>query len=729
VLQFHRLDRAYSAKASEPAAVNIVLFLVIQTGLILALSRVMGLLFSRFRQPQVMGEMIAGIMLGPSLFGLLAPHWFARTFPAESIQYLNALSQVGVIFFLFLIGLELDPKLLRNRGHSAVVISHASIFAPFLLGAALAWYLNDKLFNHADTMQFTSIALFMGAAMSITAFPVLARILTERNMHKTQIGSVAITCAAVDDVTAWCMLAFVIGVARASGATPAMWTVARALVYVAFMFVVVRPFLRRLEKVYEQSGRLSQNLLAIIFVLVLASSLATEWIGIHALFGAFLMGAIMPKGSAFVRTLAEKLEDYTVVFLLPIFFAYTGLRTQINTLNHASLWFYTALITIFACAGKFGGSAVAAKATGMSWRQSSAIGILMNTRGLMELVILNIGKDLGVITDAVFAMMVIMAIVTTALTTPILHWVYPQVEVEAETLERKGKSGVKKFTALIPVALPASGGSLASLAAMLAPAGVEEQKIVALNLQRPVDREAYRAGLNEAQAPLALFEPLLQEAKRRNIAVEPISFVSRDVPSDIARVARAREADLILMGFHKPVFGKAILGGTVHRVMTGSDADVAVFVDRGKGPMGSILAPYLGGKHDRLALDLAGRLARHTGASLTVLHVVKPKRGQDDAVLHARSVVERAFSEPEASPVNFKVIEDPSPVDAVVSEAKNYDLVVIGVEEEWGLESHLFGWRPERVAQKTTGSLLIVRKYTGPKTVPQAQIAAVASAV
>ncbi|HEX4056132.1 MAG TPA: cation:proton antiporter [Tepidisphaeraceae bacterium] len=710
-------------------ASEFILLLVVQTSLILALSRIMGFLFVRFRQPQVMGEMIAGIMLGPSLFGLLMPGIFKQVFPADSIQYLNALSQVGVIFFLFLIGLELDPKLMRNRGQAAVVISHASIITPFLMGTLLALFLYPRLFNDVPAMRFTSVALFLGASMSITAFPVLARILTERDLQRTQVGAVAITCAAVDDLTAWCMLAFVIAVARATGVGPALATAGKSIIYILVMFFVIRPFLWRLEMIFERRNRLSQNLLATILILVLASSIATEWIGIHALFGAFLMGAIMPKGTAFVRTLSEKLEDFTVVFLLPIFFAFTGLRTQIGLLNHGSLWLYTGLIIVAASAGKFGGSAVAARACGLSWRESSAIGVLMNTRGLMELVILNIGRDLGVITDAVFAMMVIMAIVTTALTTPILHLVHPKVKSEAEEAAARDQAEKRPFTVLIPISLPASGGPLANIAALLAPPPPLDagRRIIALHLQRLTDTDPY--SMRASQAPTQrseALEPLLSAARGLDVPVEPIAFVSRDVPSDIARIARLRAADLILMGFHKPVFGQAILGGTVHRVMTASDSDVAVFVDRGLKSAKNILAPYLGGKHDRLALDLAGRIARNGNASLTILHVVPPHRSEGDAVLHARSAVEKTFSDPtQPTPVNFQVIEDASPVDALIQAAQQYDLVVVGVEEQWGMQSQLFGFRPERIARETTTSLLIVRKYTGPvvpgPTIPNAE--------
>jgi Kef-type K+ transport system membrane component KefB len=578
-------------------------------------------------------------------------------------------------------------------------------------------YLYPNLFNAAPAMRFTSVALFMGAAMSVTAFPVLARILTERNLHKTQVGAVAITCAAIDDVTAWCMLAFVIAVARATGIGPGLLTAGKSVVYILTMLFVVRPFLVRLELVFQRRNGLSQNFLAVIFILVLASSLVTEWIGIHALFGAFVMGAIMPKHTDFVKALTDKLEDYTVVFLLPIFFAYTGLRTQIGLLDHGSLWIYTGLIILAATVGKFGGASVAARASGLSWREASAIGILMNTRGLMELVILNIGRDLGVITDAVFAMMVIMAVVTTALTTPILHLVHPRAQDEAEEAAAREKAELHPFTVLIPISLPASGGPLATMAAMLSPPIEAGRRIIALHLQRLADRDPYSVRVSEAATERTdAVEPLVTAAKALEIPVEPIAFVSRDIPSDIARIARLRAADLILMGFHKPVFGRTILGGTVHRVMTASDSDVAVFVDRGNSEeLKSILVPYLGGKHDLLALDLAGRIARNAKATLTVLHVVPPQRSESEAVLNARSIVDRTFSDPtQPTPIHFQVIEDQSPVAAVIRAAGEHSLLVVGVEEQWGMQSQLFGFRPERIAREAETSLLIVRKYAGP---------------
>jgi Kef-type K+ transport system membrane component KefB/nucleotide-binding universal stress UspA family protein len=696
---------AHAAAADSHGQSNPIPLLLMQILLILALSRAVGLVFRYFRQPQVMGEMIAGIMLGPSIFGWLAPNIWRNVFPPASIDSLNILSQIGVIFFLFLVGLELDPKLLRRRGHAAVVISHVSIIAPFLLGAGLALILYPRIFYDAPHMRFQSVALFMGAAMSITAFPVLARILTERNLHTTKVGAVAITCAAVDDVTAWCMLAFVVAIARANGVYPAALTAVLAAIYVAVMFLVVRPFLYRLQIVYDRQGRLSPTIVAIIFMLILASSYTTEAIGIHALFGAFLMGAIMPKGTAFIRALSEKLEDYTVILLLPMFFAFTGLKTQIGLLSSPELWFYTVLITLVACLGKMGGSMFAARSTGLPWREASAIGILMNTRGLMELVILNIGLKEGVITDAVFAMMVIMALVTTALTTPLLHWIYPTRLFGPAATSLKPR---EDFSVLIPVARPENGIALARLAALLIGDPNRGARVFALHLQPPRERDAYRTALDEGETGDPALAPLLAEAAKLHLPTDPIAFVTRDVSGDIAKVAAGRSANLVLMGFHKPVIGATILGGTVHRVLTTCPSDVGIFVDRGLEQIKRILVPFLGSSHDRLAMELAGRMARKNNAQITVLHVVQPNR---DKALDAQSAVDRVFADPaQPQPVTFRVVHDASPVDAVLRETAHYDLVVIGVAEEWGLESHLFGWRPERIARECPVSLMIVRR-------------------
>jgi len=398
--------------------------LLVQIGVIMSVARLLGWVLRKVGQPQVMGEMIAGILLGPSLLGWLAPGISAALFPPGSLGSLSSLSQVGLVLFMFLVGLELNPQRLRGRSHAAVVISHASIIFPFLLGTLLALYLYPRLSD--DSVSFTHFALFVGTAMSITAFPVLARILTEHGLLRSHVGTVTIACAAVDDVSAWCILAGVVLLVRATHVALPLWlTLTGSAVYVGMMWFGMRRALRQLEAAYQARRTVTQNMLALILLLVLASAWATEWLGIHALFGAFLMGAVMPKGREFVQALSEKLEGLTIVLLLPLYFAFTGLRTSVGLLSGAEMWSYCGIIIAVAIAGKFGGATLSSRLTGIPWREAGAIGILMNTRGLMELVVLNIGLDIGVISPALFAMMVLMALVTTFMTTPLLAWIYP----------------------------------------------------------------------------------------------------------------------------------------------------------------------------------------------------------------------------------------------------------------------------------------------------------------
>ncbi|MGB7922769.1 MAG: cation:proton antiporter [Pyrinomonadaceae bacterium] len=411
--------------APADAKVNLVLLVLVQIGLIIVLSRAIGLLFRTMRQPLVMGEIVAGIMLGPSFFGALAPGLFQHVFPQETAPYMNILAQIGLIFFMFLVGLELNRKILSRKSSSAVLVSHASIIVPFILGVLLASYLYGTV--STTSVPFLSFALFMGAAMSITAFPVLARIVKEQNLQNTSLGAIAITCAAVDDVTAWCILAFVISIVRSGGVSSAIVTTLLALAYIGFMFTIGRALFNRMADHAEKrsQGQLTQSLVAAIFIGVLCSSIITEMIGIHTLFGAFIFGVVMPDRNL-LRKMSTKLEDFTSIFLLPIFFAYTGLRTNFNLLIGSDMLLACALVILVATIGKFGGATVAARISGLGWRESSALGILMNTRGLMELIILNIGLDLKVVSPALFTMMVIMALVTTFATTPVLGLIYPR---------------------------------------------------------------------------------------------------------------------------------------------------------------------------------------------------------------------------------------------------------------------------------------------------------------
>jgi Kef-type K+ transport system membrane component KefB len=407
------LLRAFSENVQHSLSI-----LLLQVVVIVAAARLLGSFFYRIRQPRVIGEIVAGILLGPSLLGWLAPGVQGFLFPSTSLGSLQLLSQIGVILFMFVVGIELDVQLLRKKADAAVLVSHASILVPFLLGTAAALLLYRSL-APAGT-RFSAFALFLGVAMSITAFPVLARILDERKMSTSFLGSTAIACAAVDDVTAWCLLAVVVALVRSTGLEGALMTILLTLLFIAAMLFVVRPRVARLVGERPPEHSRSGGLLAGIFLFVFASALLTEIIGIHALFGAFLAGVCMPPSPGVRQYLRERLETFSAAFLLPLFFAFTGLRTQIGLLDNWWSWLACALIIAVAIAGKLGGSMLAARWTGMAWGDSFSLGVLMNTRGLVELIVLNVGYDLGILSPRIFAMLVLMALVTTFMTSPVL---------------------------------------------------------------------------------------------------------------------------------------------------------------------------------------------------------------------------------------------------------------------------------------------------------------------
>lgn len=396
--------------------------LLVQLLIIISCARVAGKVANSMGQPAVVGEMVAGILLGPSLFGLVAPQAFEFVFPPASLGTLKLLSQIGVCVFMFCVGMELDVAQVRQRAATAVLVSHASIVLPYLLGVGLAIFLYQGYAQPGAS--FTSFALFMGISMSITAFPVLASILKERKLTKTPLGSMAITCAAVDDVTAWCILAFVVAIVRATSVASALLNLGLVLAFLALMLFVIKPLLPRWLggcSQLEQSD-LTRPMLTIALGVMLAAALTTEVIGIHSLFGAFLSGVVMPKTGGFREKLDMRVENFSSVLLLPLFFVFTGLRTQIGLVGDWHGWLLCLGIIGVATLGKLGGSALTARLTGVEWRKSLQLGALMNTRGLMELIALNIGYDLGILSSRIFAMLVLMALVTTMITGPLVTW-------------------------------------------------------------------------------------------------------------------------------------------------------------------------------------------------------------------------------------------------------------------------------------------------------------------
>src|SRR5690606_19821615 len=430
---------------------------------IILVARFFGILFRKIGQPSVIGEIVAGIVLGPSLLGNYFPEISSFLFPVASLGNLGVVSQLGLVLFVFVVGMELDLKILKNQAHDAIVISHASIIFPFLLGMVLAYFIFQQ--TAPPDISFLSYALFIGISMSITDFPVLARIVQERGMTKTRLGSIAITCAAADDITAWCLLAAVIAVVKAGSLASAGYTLFFAVAYVVLMLRIVRPFLQRIGELYATQERLTKPVVGLFFITLLLSAWSTEVIGIHALFGAFMAGVITPPNIHFRTIFIETVDDVALVLLLPLFVVFTGLRTQIGLLNEPGLWKLCSIVIAVAVVGKFVGSAIASRFVGQSWYDSLTIGALMNTRGLMELVALNIGYDLGVLSTEIFTMMVIMALVTTCMTGPaldLINFVFKTKDsVIPETLE------ANKYKILISFGNSDRGKSLLRLASGL----------------------------------------------------------------------------------------------------------------------------------------------------------------------------------------------------------------------------------------------------------------------
>jgi Kef-type K+ transport system membrane component KefB len=530
--------------------------LLAQIVTIIVVARFFGWVFKKIGQPTVIGEIIAGIVLGPSLLGMYFPEFSSTLFPVESLGNLKFLSQIGLILFMFVIGMELDLKVLKNKANEAVVISHASIVIPFTLGIGLAYFVYNRF--APEGVKFLSFSLFMGIAMSITAFPVLARIVQERGLNKTKLGAIAITCAAADDITAWSLLAVVIAIVKADNFVSSLYIIGLAALYVLAMLFIVKPFLKRIGELYGTKDTLVKPVVAIFFLTLIISSYATEVIGIHALFGAFMTGAIMPDVPKFRTIFIEKVEDVSLILLLPLFFVFTGLKTEIGLINDPYLWKVTGFIILVAVIGKFLGSALAAKFVGQSWSDSLTIGALMNTRGLMELIVLNIGLELKVLTPEVFTMMVIMALVTTFMTGPaldLINFIFKNKEaVIPEIVVNENK-----YKVLISFGNNEKGRSLLRLANSLTKKQKKSASITAMHLYLSDEMHTF----NTEEIEKDSFVPILEESKSLNQEINTLFKATMDIETEIADVANQGDYDLLLVGLGKSIFEGTILGKVI----------------------------------------------------------------------------------------------------------------------------------------------------------------------
>lgn len=707
-----------------------VVLVLIEVLIVIGLSRLMGLGFRWIKQPLVIGEIVAGIMLGPSLFGLIAPELAAAIFPAEAVPFLNVLSQVGLIFFMFLIGLELDPKYLKGQMEIAVITSHVSILVPFALGTVLSLLLYPLLSD--SSVSFTAFTLFLGSAMSITAFPVLARIITEHNLQGTKLGTLALTCAAVDDVTAWCLLALAIAVTRTNSMAGAIPTLLLSAVYIAFMLTVGRKFLQRLSVYYDRQGGLDQFALAGIYMGVVFSALITELIGIHLIFGAFLLGTIMPKNGELSHELAVKTEDFVLTFLLPVFFAYSGLRTQIGLLNTPRLWLLCAAVVGVAIVGKYVGTYIAARVNGIENREASALGWLMNTRGLTELIVLNIGLSLNVISPVMFTMLVIMALVTTFMTAPLLEWTYPKHLIRKDLTEPDLSKVEPTYKILVPIANPNTQKGLIQMAAAL----VFDQSAIARDSAEPItepsvgiyplsliqlggDDYAVASRPAEVERQIgkrqARLDELVQSLEPPEIRrlVHSIVQTSSDVGREVARVADADRMDLILVGWHRPAFIQNRLGGAVGQILNTAQTDVVIFVEKEHDlPWQNLLVPYTGTIHDDFGIELALRLlANYDRRNLTILQIVQQGQALEELGYDLHTVLGQLPPQVR-SRIESPVIAAKNTLEAVIEASASANLLIAGASRAWGLERQILGRHTDTLARDCQSSLLIARKYS-----------------
>ncbi|TGL64023.1 cation:proton antiporter [Leptospira sarikeiensis] len=647
--------------------------LLLQIAVVIIATRIVGKLAVFARQPFVIGEILAGILLGPSLFGLLFPEQYQFLFPKASLSSLQLLSQIGLVFFMFVVGMELDLKVLRNQADSAILISHASILLPFLLGAILALSIYETL--APPNITFLSFSLFMGIGMSITAFPVLARIVQERGLTKTKLGGLALTCAASDDLTAWCLLAVVIALVQAGGLLPALLTIILALVYVLFMWKVVQPAMHRAGRIFTNREAFTKMAVALFLLFPIASAWITESIGIHALFGAFLAGVVMPDKPKLRTLLAEKVEDVSTAVFLPLFFALTGIRTQIGLLNQGNLWWDFALVLFVAIAGKFAGSSIAAKASGNSWKDSLSLGALMNTRGLMELIVLNIGYDIGVLSSQIFSMMVLMALVTTYMTGPTLNLIERVFAVRKD---------LKEEGILLAFALHSRGIDLLRLASGLFPNGTKNKAVTALHLTP----DSWISGKTAQKYEKTSFEPLFKLSKELGIKLNTLYKPSDNVTRDILKTIQSGNYNVFLTGGARSLFSDDVLGGKIRTLLSESETNAGILVAEKLGELKRFtLAVY--SDRDMRLLNFTLSLAKNIGAKLSLWD---PKGRVPHLSQKDRNLLKKE---------KITILKGENP--QVLSEA---DLIVCGLET-WEEETEFRNW------ELADGSGLFLVRYKG----------------
>jgi Kef-type K+ transport system membrane component KefB len=680
---------AAAAAARPPGAEEVFGQLMLAIAAVMLAARGVAAVAGRLGQPQVMGEVLAGILLGPTLLATVAPDVFELLFPVWVLPLLRGAADIGLAFYMFLVGLELDPRLLRERFEQAALISHASIAVPLALGMAVALPLFELV---GPETSFVSFALFMGVAMSITAFPVLARILVERRMLRHPVGAMAMAAAAVDDVTAWGLLALASAVAGSGSVLAVVRIVALAVAFCLAMALAGRPLLARMSRAYDEAGHVPGGWVVAIFVGVLLSSFAAQRIGIAAIFGAFVMGLIMPRRADLTRDVTRRVEDFVVIVLLPLFFVVTGLRVQVGLLDRPELWLLTLALLAVAIAGKWVGALAAARLTGFSARESAAIAALMNTRGLTELIVLNIGLELGVVTPALFTALVLVALVTTFMTGPVLRLidpggrlaVRPEDELAAATATAEGPPAPERAI----LVAPQDGRHLDALLALAEPLA-RSQPARELLLARLLVPSRIATGPSADDHELTQVAADLhrrrERLRQRGLAVRSVAFTSTDPAGDLLRLAAEQPIDLVLLDGRRPLLGEGVPRGPVGEVLLRAPCDVAVLVQRQRRPVAvdrehPVLVPFGGADHDWAALELGAWIASSYGAPLRLLGAAGDDAGRRDAsrLLGNASLVLQQLAGVPAEPL---LIEPGR--EGVLRAAEAAGLLVVGLSERW----------------------------------------------
>jgi Kef-type K+ transport system membrane component KefB len=691
--------------------------------IVLIAARLVGIVAVKLGQPRVMGEVIAGLLLGPTVLGAISPNLQAAAFPTDTLPALGVAANLGLIFYMFLVGLEVDREQLRGKAVQALTISNASVALPMLLGIAIALPLYKLV---GPNKKFVAFALYMGVAMSITAFPVLARILAERRMLGRPLGSLAIACAAIDDVTAWFLIALATTVAVSGTFGDVARTIGEAVAFVLVMVLVVRRILTRMATAFDEVGRIPGGWFAAIVIGVLLSAFVTETINIAFIFGGFVMGLVMPRHARLTEEVTRRIENFVVTLLLPLFFVYTGLKTNVGLLDRPEMWLITLALIGIAILGKLFGAAIASRVCGFDWRASAAIGTMMNTRGLTELIVLNLALQVGVISNALFAMLVLMAIVTTLMAGPLLRLIDPRNEygasIDDEFAEAARQAAhehpelvVPERSILVAPQTDAALGQLIRLAEPLARSEPVHELVIARLVEPPRGAGAgVRGGLQSENLALQQASQAINEARARlaaeGVAARGVAITSSRLSSDLVGIVEREPVDLVMIDGRRRLIGEGVPRGEVGALLEKASCDVAVLVAREDaeieiGADKPVLVPFGGAEHDWSALELGSWLASSTGAPLRLLGAA----GQtDEEKSVTRMLGDAGLLVQQTTGVATEPLVVAGGREGIVAAAAGAGLLVIGLSDRWRREG--LGPTRSEIARAAPAPVLFVRR-------------------